>query len=207
MARRVLHDEYFKRAKREGYLARSAYKLLEINERFRLLRPGHRVLDAGCAPGSWLQVAAELVGPRGVVVGFDLTPVTHAMPANVRTVVADARTLDAEALIALGGGRFDAVLSDIAPSTSGHGDDLVSARLCRSLLDALPRLLAPGGRLAMKTLEGAETPPLLAETRRVFDSARLFKPKASRGPSRETYVVAEGYRVPRDLPRFNEPRP
>ena len=196
MARRILHDEYFKRAKREGYLARSAYKLTEINERFRVLRPGQRVLDAGCAPGSWLQVAAERVGPRGVVVGFDLTPVRHAMPANVRTVVADARTLDAEALLALAGGRFDVALSDMAPSTTGHGDDLVSARLCRSLLDALPALLAPGGRLVMKTLEGAETPPLLAETRRAFDSARLFKPKASRGASRETYVVAEGYRGP-----------
>jgi len=205
VARRVLHDEYFLRAKREGYLARSAYKLLEINERFRLLRPGQRVLDAGCAPGSWLQVASQLVGPRGVVVGFDLSAVRHPMPANVRTVVADVRSLDSTALVTLAGGRFDAVISDMAPSTTGHGDDLVSARLCRSLLDALPGLLAPSGRLVMKTLEGAETPPLLGEARGRFTSARLFKPKASRGPSRETYLVAEGYRPPHTDSRVATP--
>jgi 23S rRNA (uridine2552-2'-O)-methyltransferase len=194
VARRTLHDRYFKQAKAEGYLARSAYKLIEINERFKLVRRGARVLDVGCAPGSWLQVAAELTGPEGRIVGIDLSRVEHPMPAHVATLVGDIERAPAERLAELAGGHFDLVLSDMAPNTSGHGDDLVSARLCRSLLAILPGLLAPGGALAMKIFEGQEYPLVLRETGRLFSEARGFKPKASREVSREMYIVAKGYR-------------
>lgn len=194
MARRTLHDRYFRQAKAEGYLARSAYKLTEINERFRLIRRGTKVLDVGCAPGSWLQVAAELAGPEGRVVGIDLRPVEHAMPSNVATLVGDLERTPADRLTSEADGVFDLVLSDMAPNTSGHGDDLVSARLCRSLLALLPGLLAPGGSLAMKIFEGQEYPLVLRETQRLFGEARGFKPKASRDVSREMYIVARRYR-------------
>lgn len=193
---RQLHDRYFKQAKRDGYLARSAYKLLEINEKKSLVRKGDRVLDLGCAPGSWLQAAAQLVGPKGTVIGIDLKPVDHPMPDHVSTIVADLTETDPAALTALARGRFAVVLSDMAPNTTGAGDDFRSVRLCREILARLPGLIAPGGHLAMKVFEGTELQDLVAETRALFADARAFKPKASRDVSRETYVVAKGYRGP-----------
>lgn len=194
MARRVLHDEYFRRAKSEGYAARSAYKLLEIQDRHGLIKAGDRVLDLGCAPGSWLQVASGIVGERGVLVGVDLQPVRIVVPGVCRTIVGDIGSIDAGALLGAGGGMFDVVLSDMAPSTSGHGDDLVSARLCRAVLDVSLRTLREGGRLAMKILEGAEYPAVLAETRGLFRAVKGLKPRASREVSREMFIVCEGFR-------------
>lgn len=196
MAQRKLHDRFFLQAKADGYLARSAYKLKEIQERRRLIRPGHRVLDCGCAPGSWLQVGAELVGPGGVVVGVDLKPVEHPMPRQVVTIVGDLGAARAEDLVREAGGRFDVVLSDMAPNTSGHGDDLISARLCRGVLALLPGVLRPGGALAMKIFEGAEYQGVLRETGAMFTTARGFKPKACRDVSRELYIIAEGFDAP-----------
>lgn len=196
MARRVLHDRYFKQAKAEGYLARSAYKLKEIDERFGVLRKNMRVLDVGCAPGSWLQVAAERIGDGGRVVGIDLKPVEHGLPGNVVAIEGDIERISAGDLIETGHGRFHAVISDMAPNTSGHGDDLVSARLCRSLLDLLPKLIEPGGHLVMKILEGQEYPHVLRETGALFMKAKGFKPKASREISREMFIVGASYRGP-----------
>ncbi len=193
VARRVLHDQYFKQAKAEGYLARSAYKLTELDERFKLIRKGSRILDLGCAPGSWLQVAAERVGESGVVVGIDLKRVDAKLASQVATLEGDIEKTAPEALTALAGGLFDLVLSDMAPNTSGHGDDLVSARLCRRVLALLPGLLAPGRGLAMKILEGQEYPGVLRETKRLFRDAQGFKPKASREVSSEMYIVGKGY--------------
>lgn len=192
MGRRVLHDRFFKQAKREGYLARSAYKLAEIDERFRIIKPGSRVLDLGCAPGSWLQVLGERVGSKGTVVGIDLSEVRDAIAPNVRTVQGDFTTADPAELT--GGEPFDAVVSDMAPNTSGHGDDLRSVSLCREIVARLPSLLRPGGALVMKVLEGAEYPALVRETQALFGRAQGFKPKASRDVSREIFVVAKGYR-------------
>lgn len=207
--RRELHDPYFKKAKAEGYLARSAYKLLEINERRPVLRAADRVLDLGCAPGSWLQVASQLVGPKGVVVGVDLQEVRHRFEPNVRTFVGDVYTAPPAVLLGELGGeeeRFDSVLSDMAPNTSGSGDDFMSVRLCRRVLELLPPLLrvgraeggrgrgtAAGGNCVMKVLEGEGYMDLLREVQGQFESARGFKPKASREVSREMYIIAHGY--------------
>lgn len=192
---RKLHDEYFKKAKAEGYLARSAYKLLEIQERYRLIRRGDSVLDLGCAPGSWMQVSEKLVGAGGRVVGIDLTEVTHAFGPQVSPSQMDAFAASPEELRALNDGRtYDVVLSDMAPNTSGHGDDLLSVRLCRRVLELLPGVLKVGGHCTMKVLEGEEFPELLRETRALFRDVKGLKPKASRDVSREIFIVAGGYK-------------
>lgn len=199
---RRLHDRYFRQAKAEGYLARSAYKLIEIDDRKRLLRPGDRVLDLGCAPGSWLQVAAERVGPTGVVVGLDLQPLAHDLGPRVLALQGDVFQTDPADLLraaaAVAGGdprRFDVLLSDMAPNTTGHGDDLISARICRRVLDLAPALLRPGGHLVMKIFEGAEYPAILRQASELFAEARGFKPKASRDLSREMYLVCKCLRA------------
>ncbi|MCA9277636.1 MAG: RlmE family RNA methyltransferase [Phycisphaeraceae bacterium] len=196
MAKRVLHDEYFKKAKEEGYLARSAYKLIQINERFRLIKSGYRVLDLGCAPGAWLQVASKLVGNTGRVVGLDLKDVREKFQKNVRVFQGDVRTFDVNTLIEAAGGKFDVVVSDMAPNTSGAGDDLVSCMLCQEILNRIAELVQPGSSLAMKVFEGSEYKPLLNRTSRVFKQVKGFKPKASRDISREIYIVGEHYKGP-----------
>lgn len=196
MAQRKLHDEYFKKAKAEGYVARSAYKLREINEKKLLIERGARVLDLGCAPGAWLQVAAEATGPKGTIVGIDLQEVRRSFGPNVFALQGDAYEIDPAVLTGKAGGRFDVVLSDMAPNTTGAGDDLLSVRLCRRVLELLPAVIKPGGHLAMKVFEGSEYPDLLRETQEVFEKVRGFKPKASRDVSREMYIVAHGYRGP-----------
>lgn len=191
---RKLHDRYFKQAKAEGYVARSAYKLLEINEKFRIVRAGDRVLDLGCAPGSWMQVAAKAVGPKGLVVGVDLQPVGPNVAPGAATVRGDIFKVEPPTLLEISGSMFDVILSDMAPSTTGHGDDFLSVRLCRRVLEILPPLLKPGGSLAMKVLEGEEFPALLREVRSLFTRVKGFKPESSRDVSREMFIVADGYR-------------
>ena len=200
MARRVTQDKYFKRAKEDGYLARSAYKLKQLNDRFDLVPAGGRVLDLGCAPGSWMQVEAELVGKRGVVVGVDLKPVELNLGCTFHTIHGDINDLDPEHLKELAGGQYDTVLSDIAPNTTGHGDDLRSAHLCRAVLASAEHTLRPGGRLGMKIFHGAEFQDVLKETRVLFQQAKSYKPDATRDVSRETYIVARNFRGARVKP-------
>lgn len=206
-APRKLHDKYFKQAKAEGYLARSAFKLKEINERIKLLHRGDRILDLGCAPGSWLQVASEVAGPKGLIVGIDLLDTDPRAldwgPAKVIAEKGDAfdpgnapRWLMHIRTPEDPGRLFDAVMSDMAPNTSGHGDDLVSARYCSQILDVLPAVLRPGGNATMKIFEGAETQNVLRKAQRLFVKARLFKPEACRDVSRETYIVAQSFSPP-----------
>lgn len=192
--RRILQDKYFKQAKEEGYLARSAYKLKELQERFRIIRPGDRVLDLGCAPGAWLQVACEIVGPDGMVVGLDLTPVDHRLVPDAYSLVGDANEVDAATLMGESGKPFDVVLSDMAPNTTGHGDDLRSSHLCHRVLELAGQVLRPGGNLAMKILEGAMYNEVLGRTKGMFPDARGFKPRSSREVSREMYIVGTRHR-------------
>ncbi len=196
MARRVLHDQFFRMAKAEGYLARSAYKLQEINERKHLFGPGARVLDLGCAPGAWLQIAAEIVGPRGLVVGIDLKEIREVIGPNVTILRGDIYKTQPATLTGPAGGLFDAVVSDMAPDTTGHGDHFLSMRLCRRALELLPSLLKPGGNFVMKAFEGEEYGALLQEAAAHFRLVKGFKPKASREISVEMYVVGHGFRPP-----------
>ncbi len=209
---RKLHDRFFKLAKEEGYAARSAYKLKQINERHRVLRPGDRVLDLGCAPGSWLQVACECVlgdGKRaGCVGGIDLKPVTADLPggpsgSTVRTMIGDIFATDAQTLLALVTPEsarprpVDVLLSDMAPNTEGGGggagDHFRSVELCRRVLHLAPSVLRSGGHLVMKVFEGEEYPKLLKETQALFAEVKGFKPDASRDVSREMFIIAKGF--------------
>jgi 23S rRNA (uridine2552-2'-O)-methyltransferase len=190
---RKLHDEYFKKAKSEGYVARSAYKLTEINEKKFLVKKGRFVLDCGCAPGSWLQVVEEIIGPEGLALGIDLQQVNTPFGPTVKVLKEDVFAFDPTPYIEMMGRPFDVVLSDMAPNTTGHGDDFLSVRLCRRVLELLPRVLRPGGNLCMKVLEGEEFPTLLKESRKLFRDCGAMKPRASREISRETFIWGKGY--------------
>jgi len=194
---REVQDHYFREAKREGYLSRAAYKLIEIDDRKKVLGRGDRVLDCGAAPGSWLQVAAKRIGPKGTVIGVDLQPIKHAFnQPHVRVLQADfTATSPQELLKLIAPKQFDVVLSDMAPNTSGDpaGDHHRSARLCEALLDRCGDLLSPGGNLVMKVFEGEAYPDLLKRTASMFETAKGFKPKASRSESAEMYIVATGF--------------
>lgn len=206
--KRELHDAYFKKAKAEGYVARSAYKLLQIQERRRLIRRGDRVIDLGCSPGSWLQVASRIVGSDGRVLGMDLQPSTIDLP-NVRTIVADAFTMSPQELAETLGGPADVVLSDMAPNTTGdpQGDHFRSVTLCRRVLEVLPVLLRRDGSLVMKVFEGEDYPRLLRETSRLFSDAKGYKPQATREVSREMFIIATGYAGADRLPAEPDSKP
>jgi 23S rRNA (uridine2552-2'-O)-methyltransferase len=193
-----VRDHYFHQAKRDGYLSRAAYKLIEIDDRRRVLQRGDRVLDCGAAPGSWLQVASKRVGARGVVVGIDLQPI--AKPAgldNVHVMQGDFTKVEPTALLEPTGSDrlFDVVLSDMAPSTTGNRsmDHHRSVHLVETLLDRCPDLLARGGHLVAKVFEGEAYPDLLARVRTCFEEVKGFSPKASRDTSTEMFIVARGY--------------
>jgi 23S rRNA (uridine2552-2'-O)-methyltransferase len=200
-----VQDHYFREAKREGYLSRAAYKLIEIDDRKKLLRRGDAVLDCGAAPGSWLQVASLRVGEKGIVVGIDLQPI-RLSSANVRTMEGDLRVVADETLLApiRGSGEsqrarlFDVILSDMAPSTTGdpRADHFRSVQLCEMALDRAGGLLKRGGNLVMKVFEGESYPALLQRCHLLFESCKGFKPKASRSESVEMYIVAQDYRGP-----------
>lgn len=199
-----VQDHFFRLAKEEGYRARSAYKLLEIQERFRIIKPGGRVLDCGACPGSWLQVASRIVGDTGLVVGIDLKHISSkGLSSRVIILEGDLREFTVQDLPERAKGRFfDAVISDMGPDTSGvpTADSARSVHLCEALLEKLPQLLKPGGHLVMKVYEGAQYPALLKRCNGIFDEARGFKPKASRDESVEMFLVCRGYTSPRQEP-------
>ena len=193
--KRQLNDPYVAAAHREGYRSRAAFKLIELDERFRLLRRGQRIVDLGCAPGGWSQVAVERVGPRGQVVGVDLgetAPVVGA--AILRADVTDPAAAQAikEAL----GGAADLVLSDMAPAATGHAatDHLRIVALAEAAFALAEEILRPGGGFVAKVFQGGAEGELLLRLKHCFALLRHAKPPASRAESAETYVVALGFR-------------
>jgi len=190
----IPRDKYARRAAKEGFLARSAYKLQEIDGKFHLLRPGRRVLDIGCAPGSWLQVASRAVGPSGLVVGVDLKP-AQFVARNVRTFVCDVTAPRFDSLVEPFA-PFDVVLSDAAPSTTGirDRDQAASLALCERAAEIGRKLLFPGGSFVVKLFESGDTAAFRKRLTRSFRRVALFKPAASRDRSYETYLVAVGKR-------------
>ncbi len=196
---RQLNDPYVKRARAEGFRSRAAYKLIEIDERHHLMKPGMRVVDLGCAPGGWLQVAVRAVGgsdedPRVVGIDFlDTDPVPGAVILKQDFNDADAP----EALIAaLQGHKADLVLSDMAAPTTGHRptDHLRIVALVELAADFARQMLAPGGAFVAKVLQGGTEHRLLADLKRDFATTQHAKPPASRADSAETYLVAKGFR-------------
>lgn len=192
---RQLNDPYVQAAKRDGYRSRAAYKLIELNDRFKLLKPGMTVVDLGAAPGGWAQICAKEVGGRGHVVAVDLNPF-DPLP-GVDQIIADVTDLASGALIReAAGGPVDLVLSDMAPQSSGHrGTDHVRIiALAEAALDLARELLRPGGGFVAKVWQGGTENELLAILKRDFANVRHAKPPASRSDSSEMYVVAQGYR-------------
>ena len=188
-------DPFVQRALKEGYRSRACYKLKEINERDRLLRPGMAVLDLGAAPGGWSQVAAELVGAKGRIIATDILPMDSL--ANVEFVQGDF-TEEAvfEEIMALVGERpIDLVLSDMAPNMSGVTavDQPRSIHLVELALDMATRTLDVGGCFVSKIFQGEGFDDVMREARRHFDKVLTRKPDASRPRSREVYLVAKGF--------------
>lgn len=196
---RQLNDPYVVAAKRDGYRSRAAYKLIEIDDKYHLLKPGTAVVDLGAAPGGWSQVAAARAkseGGKGLVVALDLTEIDQI--SGVTFLHADFMEPDApdKLIAALGGRRPEAVLSDMASPATGHRttDKLRIMGLCETALDFAIQVLAPGGTFLCKVLQGGTSQELLDTMKRAFAIVRHVKPKASRADSAELYVLATGFR-------------
>jgi len=196
---RQLNDPYVQAAKREGYRSRAAYKLMEIDEKYNILKPGGVVLDLGAAPGGWSQIAAAKVGSdrgEGVVIALDL----QEMETDAGVTVLQADFMEGDALTqiraVLGTRKADAVLSDMAAPATGHKktDHLRIMALCEAALDFANEVLAPGGSFLAKVLQGGTERELLDHLKRNFSTVRHVKPDASRADSAELYVLATGFR-------------
>jgi 23S rRNA (uridine2552-2'-O)-methyltransferase len=190
---RQLNDPFVVEAKAKGYRSRAAFKLIEIDDRFHLLRPGSKVVDLGCAPGGWVQIA--LARGAGAVVGVDLLPV-EPIGASVLFEMDFTDPDCGPKLIAALGGAPDLVLSDMAPNTVGHRqtDHLRIVGLVEAAVDFAVEVLKPGGAFITKAFQGGETAGLLKVLNAHFDVVKHVKPKASRAESSELYLVATGFR-------------
>ena len=193
---RHVNDPYVKQAQKDGYRARSAYKLIELNEKDRLIRPGMRILDLGSAPGGWSQVAGKLVGARGRVLATDILPM-DALP-NVDFIQGDFTedVIVQQLLDWLGGAKFDLIISDIAPNTTGidSADAAKSIYLLELALDVARRTLKSHADFIAKMFQGAGSDQFLKELRTHFGKVMVRKPAASRKESREVYVVARDFK-------------
>lgn len=191
------HDDlYVQQAKRDGYRSRACYKLLELQEKDHLIRPGMTVVDLGSAPGGWSQVAADLVGHKGRVVASDILHMDNL--ADVEFIQGDFTEdqVFERILQAIDGEPVDLVVSDMAPNMSGVAavDQPGSMYLVELALDMARRVLAPGGAFVTKVFQGEGFDELFRDTRQSFDKVLTRKPKASRPRSREVYLVASGFK-------------
>jgi 23S rRNA methylase len=194
--RRHVNDPYVKQAQIDGYRSRSAYKLIELNEKDRLIRPGMRILDLGSAPGGWSQVAGKLVGRKGRVLATDILPMDPV--PNVDFIQGDFtdEAIVQSLLTWLNGGRFDLIISDIAPNLSGidSADQAGSMYFLELALDTVRKTLKPGATFAAKMFQGSGSDEYVKELRKSFEKVLIRKPAASRKESREVFIVAKGFK-------------
>lgn len=195
---RQLNDPYVARARREGMRSRAAYKLMEIDDKYHLLKPGARVVDLGAAPGGWSEIAARRVGVaegRGKVVAIDILEMATLVGVAFRRI--DFLDPGASAVLReMLGGRADVVLSDMAANATGHKktDQLKIMALVEAGAEFAREVLRPGGTFLTKVLQGGTEPRLLAELKRDYANVRHVKPQASRADSSELYLLATGFR-------------
>ena len=188
-------DHYRRLAKKEGYRSRAAYKLIEIDEKFGVLKKGYVVIDFGAAPGGWLQVASKRVGPSGLVIGVDLKEI-KPLSENVRLLKSDVMDEGISSLLlSMMPRKADLILSDLSPKISGiwSVDHLRQIELCERVLELSQTLLRKNGSMVMKLFEGEQLRDFVGRVRRAFRTVRLFKPKASRKESSEIYLVSLGF--------------
>src|SRR6188508_424900 len=193
---RHVSDPFVKKAQLDGYRSRSAYKLVELNEKDRLIRPGMRIMDLGSAPGGWSQVAGKLVGAKGRVLATDILPMEPIK--NVDFIQGDFtdEAVVAQLLEWLGGGKFDLIVSDIAPNITGidSADQASSMYFLELALDTVRQTLKPGATFVAKMFQGSGSDQYVKELRSSFDKVLIRKPAASRAESREVYIVAKGFK-------------
>ncbi|MCE9579329.1 MAG: RlmE family RNA methyltransferase [Deltaproteobacteria bacterium] len=192
--KRVRRDHFHQRAQKAGFRSRAVFKLEEIDHALRIFAPGDRVLDLGCAPGSWLQYASGVVGEHGRLVGIDRLPLKAGLP-NTKVVIGDVFNITATELrgdLA----AFDVVMSDMAPDTTGirHVDQARSEGLFERALEIAGEALAPGGNFVGKLFQGPDWQRIIAECRRRFAQVKTVKPESSRSFSIEQYVVGRGFK-------------
>ncbi len=195
MGRFEVKDTFYRKAKQEGFRARSAYKLLEIQQKYRAVEQGDKVLDLGCSPGSWLQVLSGLVGENGFVKGIDLLTVAPLPQKNVVAAAADIRTLNVEELLAgLSIPYFDVITCDIAPNLSGirEVDNANIAELFTAVRAVVERALKKGGIFIFKSFFSEDLKPTIKDLEALFTHVSIYKPPASRGVSSEVYLVSQG---------------
>ncbi len=189
MAKYNRKDPYYHAAKKQGFVARSIFKLEEIDQDFGLIKPKAHVLDLGCSPGSWLQYVERKIGASGgKIVGIDLAPLALSFGHHVQFIQGDIFEVSID-------GEFDLVLSDMAPKTSGikSMDQDRSLVLCERALEIAIQVLKPGGRFCVKVLEGGGLPDFVKACKQVFKDVKIRRPKGTRAGSMETYVIGLGY--------------
>lgn len=189
-------DRFFKKAKLEGYRSRAAYKLIELQQRFRFLRPGDNVVDLGAAPGGWLQVAAKAVGPNGKVIGVDLQAIKPFTESNIILLEGDVANAAIQAKIKeLMGGLANSVISDLAPKLSGirDADTARCLELNRVAVQVAVELLRPSGSLLIKSFISQDLQTFTRELQQYFSSVQRTKPEATRQGSSEFYFYAKGF--------------
>lgn len=189
-------DRFNQKAKDEGFRARSVYKLTEIDRRLRVLKQGQRVLDLGCAPGSWARFARQKVGRKGAVLGVDLKHVDSL--AGVQLLQADVYDLRADQVLEALDGKADVVLSDMAPNTTGDrfGDHVRQIEVARRALEVATQVLKPGGSFVCKVFDGEDAHGFVGEVRAHFDKVKRVRPEAVRRESVEFFVVGLGFQSP-----------
>ncbi|HEX5038217.1 MAG TPA: RlmE family RNA methyltransferase [bacterium] len=190
-------DRYFKKAKEEGLRSRAAFKLMEMNQRFKIFKKGSLVVDLGCSPGSWVQVAAKEVGPFGHVIGIDLEALPPFPEKNVSFILGDIREeRTRQLLLADLGRKVDIVLSDMAPHLSGikFQDHYNSYELAEQALQLCKVVLREGGDFVVKIFPGEELDLFKGNLKNAFSQIKTFIPDATRKTSTEIYLIAKGYK-------------
>lgn len=188
------HDKYTQKALKNGFRARSIYKLEEMDQKYQLVSKGQTVLDLGAAPGSWLQYLANKVGPKGMVYGIDLQKIEILPYSNV--IIFQTDILATKKILDLLPNQFDGIFSDAAPATSGVPvtDASKSLRLLRQCVSLTPHLLKTKGTLCVKIFMSPDAQEYIEKLKPLFKNLKLFKPKASRSSSKEMYVIGKGYK-------------
>ncbi|KXA92984.1 23S rRNA methyltransferase [candidate division MSBL1 archaeon SCGC-AAA259E22] len=191
------NDHFYKKAKKKGYRSRAAYKLRQLDKKYRILKSGDTVIDLGAAPGGWLQVAREKVGENGFVLGVDLEEIEDLGYRNVSTIQCDIT--DPETVEIIEEKLYnppDVILSDASPDISGvwDVDHARSIDLARSVFSLAEKLLKPGGNILIKVFQGEFFPEFLKDTGELFEFHKSSKPKASRNESAEIYIIGKGFK-------------